>query len=115
MDNGAPKQSKTPDAAIAYGVTLICCQFMSDTHTRDVLDGLQMLLDRASTDQAFAGMRSAAVRLIAARREDQALGGSRFFAARVEERQAVEEFAWRRFCELYDTAIAVAPRVKREV
>jgi hypothetical protein len=114
MDSGAARQSKTPDAAIAHGVTMLCCQFMSDTHTKDVLDGLQMLLDRASSDPAFAGMRDAAVKLIAARREDQAIGGSRFFAVRVEERQTVEEFAWRRFCELYETAIAVVPRAKRQ-
>lgn len=113
MDERAARASKTPDAAIAHGVTLLCCQFSSDLHTKDVMDSLQILLDRSSGDPQFAGMREAAVRLIEARREDQALGGSRFFAARVDLRRTVEAFAWQRFCELYETAISVQPRSKR--
>jgi hypothetical protein len=112
MDRPA-RQSKTPDAAIAYAVTMLCTQFSSNDHTKDVMDNLQLLLDRASRDPAFEDMRSAARRLIAARREDLADGGRRFFAVRIEERAAVEAFAWRRFCELFDEARSVAPNHSR--
>lgn len=107
------RQSKTPDAAIAYAVTMLCTQFASDEHTKDAMDNLQLMLDRSSQDPAFAGMRSAARRLIAARREDLADGGRRFFAVRIEERATVEAFAWQRFCELFEEALAVKPHHAR--
>lgn len=114
MTGGAERQSKTPDAAIAYAVTVICCQFASDDHTKDIMDSLQLMLDRSSGDPAFAGVRFAAERLIEARRADLADGGKRFFAVRVEERSAVEAFAWQRFCELFETALSVQPRHKKK-
>jgi hypothetical protein len=114
MDKGPERQSKTPDAAIAYAVTVICCQFTSDDHTKDIMDSLQLMLDRSSNDPSFSGVREAALRLIEARRADLADGGRRFFGVRIDERAAVEAFAWRRFCELFETALAVQPRAKRK-
>lgn len=114
MADARSRQALTPDAAIAYAVTVICCQFMKDDHTRDIMDNLPLLLDRASDDPAFVEIRLAAQRLIDARRADLAAGaGAQFHAARIEERKAVEAFAWRRFCELFETALAQAPRKGR--
>ena len=110
MGNDRSRQALSPDVAIAYGLTVICCQFQSDEHTRDIMETLPMLLDRASDRPAFAGIRAAAQRLIDARRRDLSTGGQEFFAARIDERRAVELFAWQRFCELYDEARAATPK-----
>lgn len=113
MDNSRSRQALTPDAAISYGVTVICCQFMSDRHTRDIMDNLPLLLDRASDNPAFLEIRLAAQRLIDARRADLATGGKDFHRVRIDERKAVEAFAWKRFCALFETALAQAPRKGR--
>lgn len=113
MVNDGNRQSKTPDAALAYGVTVLCCQFKGDAHTSDILGVLPLLLERSSGDPAFAGIRDAALSLLAAHRQEQEGVTGAFLGARIDGRKAVEDFAWRRFCDLYDVARSVTPRHAR--